>query len=92
MCRVDVVCPPFRILMNSWLSKEFIHEVHSFCNHDSLHVSCVSVLQGYQASKRIRVWLKLPEGPKECVRHLLDDARYSLPSGGDIAWIEFGIA
>ena len=62
MCRVDVVCPPFHIFMNSWLSKAFIHEVLSFCNHDSLHVSGVSVLQRYQTSKRIRVWLKLPEG------------------------------
>ena len=69
MCRVDVVCPPFHIFRNRWLSKASIHEVHSFCNHDILHLSCVSVPQRYQTSKRIRVWLKLHKGQKECVRH-----------------------
>ena len=92
MYRVDVVCPPFRILMNSWLSKAFTHEVHSFCNHDSLRASCVQFSKRYQFSKRTCFWLKLPEGQKECVRHLLDDGRYSFPLGSDITWIDFGIA
>ena len=92
MCRVDVVCPPFHIFRNPWSSKASIHEVHPFCNHDSLQLSRVSVLQRYQSSKRIRVWLKLREGEKECVRNLLDDAQYSLSFGGDITWIRIEIA
>ena len=39
-----------------------------------------------------RFWLKLPEGKKECVRHLLDDVQYSLSFGGDITWIRLEIA
>ena len=90
MCRVDVVCPPFHVLMYSWLSKAFIHEVHSFCNHDSLHVSCVSILQKVPI---LQTHLRLAQAAqKERVRHLLGDARYSLPLGSDVTWIEFGIA